>query len=145
MKALYICRIRPYVNGMNIEQNLDAELAKLCRTARRMDALFYIPRTKISVGWDNILGLIPLVGDALALMPALWIIWKARSLGATPGTVAYMLMNTTLDFVIGMIPIAGDIFDVVYNANIRNYRALEANLNRRSARAACVTRSPLPA
>lgn len=130
---------------MYIEQNIDLELQRLRTTARRMDALFYIPRTRVSVGWDNILGLIPVVGDTLALIPAVWIIWTARKLGATPGTLAYMIANTVLDYLIGMIPIAGDLFDMIYNANIRNYRALEANLNRQTAAASTAGYAPLPA
>lgn len=124
-----------YVNSMNIEQDLDYELEKLRKLAVRMDALFFIPRTNISLGLDNILGLVPVVGDLLALGPSLYLIWRARQLGATPGALAYMLGNTMLDLVIGSIPIIGDIFDAIYNANIRNYRALRTNLNRRAARA----------
>ncbi len=123
---------------MNIEQHLDSELSRLRKTARRMDALFYIPRTRISIGFDNILGLIPVVGDLLALGPALWMVWKARQLGATPGALAYMLFNVMLDVVVGSIPIFGDIFDMLYNANIRNYRALERNLNLQAAGARTV-------
>ncbi len=131
---------------MNIEQDLDLELSRLRTTARRMDALFFIPRTRVSVGWDNILGLIPIVGDGLALAPALWMIWKARELGASPGALAYMTLNVLLDFFIGMIPIAGDIFDLLYNANIRNYRALERNLNQKAAGARIIeTPTALPA
>ncbi len=120
---------------MHIEQDLDFELKKLRKIAWRMDALFYIPRTNISVGLDNILGLIPVVGDTMALIPSIYLIYKARQLGATPGAIAYMTFNTFLDLVIGSIPIVGDIFDVVYNANIRNYRALEINLGKKAARA----------
>jgi hypothetical protein len=100
-----------------------------------MDALFTIPGTRVSVGLDNILGLIPVVGDIAAAIPSIWMIHRAHKIGATPGAVAYMAFNTALDLVIGMIPIVGDIFDVLYNANLRNYNALEVNLNRRTARA----------
>jgi len=127
---------------MHIEQNLDLELQKLRKLAWRMDALFYIPRTNISVGLDNILGLIPAVGDTLALAPAVYLIYKAKQLGATPGTLAYMIGNTVVDLVIGSIPVIGDIFDVIYNANIRNYRALERNLNRQAEDATAVTGRP---
>ena len=123
---------------MHIEQDIDLELENLRKIAWRMDALFYIPRTNISIGLDNLLGLIPAVGDALAFGPAAYIIWKAYKLGASPGALAYMTLNTVLDLVIGSIPIIGDIFDVVYNANIRNYRALEKNLNKKAARAKIV-------
>lgn len=120
---------------MNIEQDIDTELATLRTIAWRMDALFYIPRTNISVGLDNIVGLIPVVGDIATLAPSAWLIWKARQLGATPGTLAYMTLNTVADFFVGMVPIVGDLFDVIYNANIRNYRALETNLHQNAARA----------
>lgn len=115
---------------MNIEQDITFEVTRLRKTAANMDALFRIPRTKITVGLDNILGLVPIIGDAAALLPSLWIILQARKLGATPGALAYMLMNTLIDFVIGSIPIIGDIFDVLYDANLRNVNALERNLTK---------------
>ena len=120
---------------MHIEQDIDFELSRLRKVAWRMDAIFYIPRTNISVGLDNFLGLVPVVGDALSALPSLWLINEARKLGASPGTLAYMTLNTVLDFFVGMAPVIGDIFDVIYNANIRNYRALERNLNKKAARA----------
>ncbi|MCG3266298.1 DUF4112 domain-containing protein [Yoonia sp. I 8.24] len=120
---------------MNIEQDINFELSRLRKTAWRMDALFYIPRTNITVGLDNVLGLVPVVGDIAALIPSVWMIKQAHRLGATPGTLVYMGLNTLADFVIGSIPIIGDIFDALYNANIRNYRALEVNLNKKAARA----------
>ena len=46
-----------------------------------------------------------------------------------------MVLNTTLDFAIGMIPVIGDVLDAVNSANIRNYNALERNLNEKAARA----------
>ena len=123
---------------MNIEQNIDLELEKLRALAWRMDALFYIPRTNISVGLDNIVGLVPVVGDALTALPSLWLINEARKLGASPDTLAYMMLNTVLDVFVGMVPVVGDIFDVLYNANIRNYRSLERDLNKKAARARTV-------
>lgn len=120
---------------MNIQHDIDEELRHLRKVAMRMDALFYIPKTRISVGLDNIIGLIPVVGDIISVAPSVWMIHRAYKIGATPGAIAYMALNTTIDLVIGSIPIIGDMFDVVYNANLRNYDALEVNLNKRAARA----------
>ncbi len=120
---------------MNMAQDIDRELQRLRRVAWRMDALFFIPGTNFSVGLDNILGLVPVVGDLVTVAPSAWMIWKARQLGATPGALAYMTCNLLADMLIGSIPIIGDVFDVAYNSNIRNYRLLEANLNRKAARA----------
>lgn len=129
---------------MHIQHDIDEELRRLRKVAMRMDALFYIPRTRITIGLDNIIGLVPVVGDVASVLPSIWMIHRAHKIGATPGAVAYMALNTTLDLVIGSIPIVGDIFDVVYNANLRNYAALEANLNKRAARAREVSTGRLP-
>ena len=126
------------MNRMNIEQDINYELARLRKVARRMDAIVFIPGTNISLGLDNLFGMVPIVGDLAALVPSVWMINKARQLGATPGALAYMSLNTLIDFVIGSIPLVGDIFDALYNANIRNYRALERNLNEKAARAKMV-------
>ena len=125
---------------MNIEQDITFEMARLRKTAANMDALFRIPGTRITVGLDTILGLVPVVGDAAALLPSLWIIWQARQLGATRGALAYMVMNTGIDFIVGSIPIVGDLFDVAYNANVRNVAALERNLERKASVAREVNR-----
>jgi hypothetical protein len=129
---------------MNIQHDIDEELRKLRKVAMRMDALFYIRGTRISIGLDNILGLVPVVGDLASVAPSIWIIHRAYRIGATPGTIVYMSLNTALDFVIGSIPIIGDIFDVLYNANLRNYAAIEVNLNNRAARATNIDISRLP-
>ncbi len=120
---------------MNIETNIDFELDRLRRLAWRMDAIFQIPRTPIKIGLDNIVGFIPVAGDLLTALPGLWMINQARKLGASPGTLAYMVLNTVFDTAIGMIPIFGDLFDMFYCANIRNFKALERNLNKKAARA----------
>ncbi len=124
---------------------VDAEIAALDRLARRMDAIFRIPGTQIDVGLDSLLGLVPVVGDTLAAAPSVYIIWKAHRLGATPGALAYMALNTALDWSIGSIPILGDIFDAAYNANIRNVALLERNLAKQAARARNVTPADPPA
>lgn len=123
---------------MNIEQDIDFELARLRRLAQRMDALFTVPGTRITVGLDNILGLVPMFGDLAALLPGLWIIGRARRLGASPGVLVYMALNSLADFAVGLLPIAGDLFDLLYDANMRNYNVLEVNLNKRCARAQTV-------
>jgi len=130
--------------SMHIQHDIDEELRRLRKVAMRMDALFYIPRTRISIGLDNIIGLVPVIGDIASVAPSVWMIHRAYKIGATPGTLAYMIGNTALDLVIGSIPVVGDIFDVVYNANLRNYAALEVNLNKRAARAREVASARLP-
>lgn len=126
------------------EQHIDAELKRLRNVAWRMDALFFIPRTNFSIGLDNIFGLVPVIGDLATMGHSLWIVWKGWRLGATPGAVAFMLLNILADTLIGSIPLIGGIFDIWYNSNIRNVRLLEKNLAKRAASAAYATQRPTP-
>ena len=48
--------------------------------------------------------------------------------------LARMLGNVGVDFLIGSVPIVGDLFDFAWKANRRNARLLEAHLNRRSGK-----------
>ena len=49
-------------------------------------------------------------------------------------TLARMLGNVGVDFVVGAIPLLGDMFDVVWKANRKNARLLEQHLHGQRAR-----------
>jgi hypothetical protein len=88
--------------------------------SRVLDTKFRIPGTGIRFGLDFILGLLPVGGDIVSLgMSGTLVATMARH-GASPRLVARMLVNITLDAVVGSIPILGNLFDLVYKANYRN-------------------------
>ncbi|CUH75639.1 DUF4112 domain-containing protein [Tropicibacter naphthalenivorans] len=107
-----------------------ARLARIENLAAKLDRAYRIPGTGIRLGWDSILGLVPGVGDALALAPALWIIQQAHSLGARKRVLARMGVNTAIDSVIGSVPLLGDLFDVGFKSNQRNVALLRDELSR---------------
>ncbi|MBR9891638.1 DUF4112 domain-containing protein [bacterium] len=90
------------------------------RYARRLDRAFRLPFTGIRLGWDSIIGLVPGIGDTLALAPAVWIVNEARELGAPKSLVVQMGWNVAVDWAIGLLPLIGDIMDIGYKANMRN-------------------------
>lgn len=94
--------------------------------ARIMDGLFEIPGTRIRVGLDPLLGLVPGGGDAVSWVVSLHLVWAGWRLGATPSTLVRMAGHLVLDAALGIIPLLGDLFDVVWRANDRNLRILEA-------------------
>lgn len=108
------------------------EIAKLDRLSTLLDARYRIPGTPVRFGWDTIVGLVPGVGDAVTLAPSVYLIYKARSLGARKRTIARMAVNTGMDFTIGAIPILGDLFDLAFKANNRNFALLKNDLGQRS-------------
>ena len=109
------------------------ELERLERLAHRMDSAFRIPGTGFRVGWDGILGLIPGIGDAAALAPALYILWRAQKLGAPPVLLGRMAAWVAADTSVGAVPVIGDIFDIGLKANRRNVALLRDHLGRSPA------------
>lgn len=96
------------------------------RVARTMDRAFRVPLTGIRIGWDSIIGVVPGIGDTLALAPALWILNEAREMGAPKPLLVQMAGNIGVDWVIGLLPLIGDILDVGYKSNLRNAALLRA-------------------
>ncbi len=109
-----------------------AELDRLDRLAERMDSAFRIPGTKITLGWDSILGFVPGVGDTLALGPAAYMLYSARRMGAPKRVLARMAVNSGIDWAIGLVPLAGDIFDIGFKANRRNARLVRRYFEKRA-------------
>lgn len=110
------------------------EIEKLARLSRMLDARYRIPFTPVRFGWDSILGMVPGIGDVATLAPSIYLIYKANALGARKRTVGRMAVNTGLDFTVGAIPLVGDLFDLVFKANNRNFALLRDDLEKQSSR-----------
>ena len=105
-------------------------LKRLEAVATLLDIAFILPGTKIRYGVDGIIGLIPVVGDIIATALSLWVVREARALGAPWHLTARMLGNVAIQGVVGTVPVAGDAFDVLFRANMRNARLLRRWLER---------------
>lgn len=101
------------------------DYAHIRDVARIMDNLVRIPGTKIHIGLDSILGIVPGVGDILAILPSLYIIYLSHRAGVQRALLGRMLVNVGIDVVVGSIPLIGDVFDIFWKANERNVRLLE--------------------
>jgi Domain of unknown function (DUF4112) len=121
---------RPHIERLDHER-IEAALARVTMVARTMDSLYAIPGTKIRLGLDAILGLVPVAGDLISQAISTYIIWEAHQLGVSKLTLARMLANTLVDTVIGAVPLAGDVFDVAFRANMKNLRILQRHLEKR--------------
>jgi hypothetical protein len=108
----------------------EQRVARLEALATLLDVAFIVPGTNIRYGIDGIIRLVPVVGDLIATALTLWIVREARALGAPWHVTARMLGNAALDGVIGLVPFAGDAFDVMFRANMRNIRLLRRWLDK---------------
>ncbi|MDB2687267.1 DUF4112 domain-containing protein [Mariniblastus sp.] len=86
-----------------------------------LDTKFSIPGTNIRFGADFLLGLVPGVGDTISLGFSGLLIATMAKHGASSKLIARMLLNVLLDTTLGSIPILGNVFDLFYKANQRNF------------------------
>ena len=93
-----------------------------------LDSAFPVPGTRWRIGLDGLLGLLPVAGDTVGLLLALWLVVEAWRLGVPFGVVLRMLLNVLLDALVGSVPVAGDVFDFAFKANERNLALLERHL-----------------
>lgn len=95
------------------------------RWATLLDAAVGIPGTRLRVGLDALVGLIPGVGDAFSGVFSALLIMQAAKLGLPKVVLLRMAANSLIDLVVGAIPILGDLFDLGWKANLRNVALLE--------------------
>lgn len=103
-------------------------LKRIRKIARLLDTAIGIPGTKIRFGLDPILGLIPGGGDLITAGISGYMIYLAARFGLERAEIYKMIKNVAIETAIGFVPVAGDIFDAYFKANIRNLEILEKHL-----------------
>ena len=103
-------------------------LKRLRQLSGLLDNIITIPGTKVGIGLDPIIGLIPIGGDFLGLIFSFYIIIEAAQLGVPTATLGRMVMNVIVDSLVGAIPMLGDLFDFAWKANNYNIILLEESL-----------------
>lgn len=92
------------------------------------DTAIKIPGTNFSFGIDPIIGLIPVAGETVSLAISLLMVVGFAKEGASLGVLFKMLGNVFLDYLVGSIPVIGDLFDFAFKANKRNLQLAEKHL-----------------
>jgi hypothetical protein len=93
-----------------------------------LDDWFRIPGTSIRFGLDGIVGFIPGIGDAIGGIASCIIIVAAWMRGVSYVTLARMLANWGIEVLLGTVPVLGNLFDIGWKANRRNYALLTGSL-----------------
>lgn len=116
------------VVGASRTERFHAAERRIGRVTRLLDELVSVPGTPVKVGLDPVIGLIPVVGDAVAAGVGAWVIAEAAHFGVPRVVLGRMVLNLLLDLGIGAIPLVGDAYDLFFRSNTRNL-----NLFRRHA------------
>jgi hypothetical protein len=95
-----------------------------------LERSFVIPGTKVPVGLDSIVGLVPVIGDFVTAAMGAYIVWEANNLGLPKWKLWRMGGNILLDTALGAVPIAGDLFDFLYKSNTKNLKIIKRHLDK---------------
>jgi hypothetical protein len=110
-----------------------AILERLDKFSRFTDSSIGVPFTKFKVGAEAVIGLLPVMGDVAGLVLSGFVLFEAQRAGASKQLKLRMLRNMVIDFLGGLLPVVGDIFDAIYKANTRNTKLLRNYLEEQSA------------
>src|ERR1044072_4452620 len=102
----------------DVERSLD-------QLSRAMDGLFRIPGTGWRIGLDALVGLIPGVGDFAPTAVSLYILAAGVRYRVPKVTLLRMASNIAVDYLLGAVPIVGDIFDAAWKSNQMNVELLK--------------------
>ena len=109
-----------------------SELQKIRRSVddwrQISDRLFRVGPLK--VGLDGILTWIPGVGDAYTLGAGAFLLAQAARAGASQECITRMALLIGVDAVVGSVPVAGDLFDMVFRAHARAADVLKDEIDR---------------
>lgn len=122
---------------MITEDRRPAELVWLERAAWLLDDAFELPIIRRRVGLDPLLGLVPGGGDTVAALMSLGTLLTALRLNVPRVVLVRMGLNIAFDYMTGLVPLLGDLFDFAFKANRRNMVLLRQH--------ATGTRTPGPA
>lgn len=75
---------------------------------------------RLGVPVDALIGLIPVIGDAVTASAALYIVTEAHLAGVPCSEIKKMLTKIAIDSSLGAVPVVGDVFDYFYKSNNYN-------------------------
>ncbi len=90
-----------------------------------MDRMIEVPGTKVRIGLNTLLLVLPFIGDAISGAVGAAILTIGLSVFRVPRIVAArMMMNSLIDASVGWVPVLGDLFNLWFKADTRNVRLL---------------------
>jgi hypothetical protein len=110
-----------------VNADLDRRMNALRGLQRLLDDAFRVPGTSLRFGWDPIIGLVPWLGDVLTAVFSSAIILQAHHMRVPRVVQMRMVMNVAIDVIAGALPFVGDIADVFWKSNAKNFNLLESH------------------
>jgi len=107
-----------------------AAIDRLDMLATLFDTAIVVPGTNLRFGVEALLRLVPGIGDVAASALSVYLLYEASRLGVPRLLFARMVANVVIEGAVGVVPLAGDAFDVFFRANRRNVALLRRHFAR---------------
>ena len=95
-----------------------------------LERSFVVPGTGYRFGLDQVIGLVPVLGDIVAAAMGTYLVWEARNLGLPKWKLWRMMGNVGFDALLGMVPVVGDAADFLFRSNTRNLKIVKKHLDK---------------
>lgn len=109
--------LEPTKQPVRVEESLE-------RLSWLMDDLVRIPGINWRFGLDALVGLIPGFGDTATSLVSFYILAAAVRYRVPKVTLLRMGLNIGIDYLVGSIPVVGDLFDAWWKSNQMNVELL---------------------
>ena len=90
-----------------------------------MDDLFRVPVLGWRFGLDALIGLVPGLGDTSTALVSFYILAAAVRYRVPKITLLRMGLNIGIDYVVGALPVVGDLADAWWKSNRKNLELLQ--------------------
>ena len=104
-------------------QRIEVE-ESLNQLSRYMDGLFRVPGIGWKFGLDALVGFIPGAGDIATSLVSFYILIAAVRYRVPKITLLRMALNIAIDYLLGVIPLVGDVLDFAWRSNKMNMELL---------------------
>ena len=91
-----------------------------------LDGVFRVPGVGWRFGLDALIGLVPGVGDFATTAVSFYILAAGVRYRVSKATLLRMAVNIGVDYVVGAVPLVGDLFDAYWKANRKNVELLKS-------------------
>lgn len=125
-----VVRPRPMVNDLPLGNDPVSIRRRVEAMEMLLERSFTIPGINRAVGLDAIAGMVPVLGDLITAAMGAYIVWEGRNLGMSKWQLGRMAANIAFDTAIGAVPLAGDLFDLLFRSNTRNLKIIKRHLDK---------------
>jgi hypothetical protein len=109
--------IEPAQRSITVDEGLE-------RLAWLLDDLIRVPGLNWRFGLDALVGLIPGFGDTATSLASFYILASAVRYRVPKITLLRMGLNIGIDYLVGSLPLVGDLFDAWWKSNQKNITLL---------------------